>query len=149
MHGKVPSQFFSTSEKQEIQRAIARAERKTSGEIRVHLVRDFPKGVDPLQAGKDIFEKLGMTATEERSGILFLLELKHHQLVILGDKGIHEKVTESFWREIRDTVLEGFSQQDFSGGIVRGIERCGEKLQEYFPSNREDVNELSDEITQQ
>jgi uncharacterized membrane protein len=102
-----------------------------------------------MEEGKRIFEKLGMIQTAERNGILFLLELKNHQLVILGDQGIHEKVPENFWQEIRDLVLQGFQQEDFSGGLARGIQRCGENLKKYFPYRKDDRNELSDEITSQ
>jgi uncharacterized membrane protein len=148
VHGKNPSRFFSDQEKQAIQGAIARAERNTSGEIRVHLVPSFPKGADPLELGKNVFEKLRMTATAERNGILFLLELKGHHLVVLGDRGIHEKVHGEFWQEIRDVVLEKFQQGDFSGGLIKGVERCGEKLKNYFPYRAGDINELSDDLSE-
>jgi uncharacterized membrane protein len=149
MSGKNPARFFSRQDKAAIQQAIAEAEQHTSGEIRVHLVSQFAEGLDPLEEGRKIFEHLGMTATAGRNGILFLLELKQQQLVILGDRGIHEKVPENFWQEIRDVVLQGFQQKDFAGGLIRGIERCGEKLKTHFPHRKGDLNELSDEITEQ
>jgi uncharacterized membrane protein len=102
-----------------------------------------------MEQGKNIFEKLRMTATAERNGILFLLELKGHHLVILGDRGIDEKVPQDFWNEIRDAVLEGFQRRDFSGGLARGIERCGEKLKAFFPCRPGDLNELSNQPTQE
>lgn len=148
MHGKTPSRFFSEEEKREIQDAITRAERNTSGEIRVHLMKRFPQGADPIEVGKTLFEKLGMTATAERNGILFLLELTGRHLVILGDQGIHEKVGAEFWDHIRDGAVEKFQREDFSGGLAHAIERCGEKLKTYFPYRKDDVNELSDQITQ-
>ena len=148
MSEKHPAKFFSERDKKFLQEAIARAEENTSGEICVHLVREFTQGEDPMEEGKKIFERLGMTVTAERNGILFLLELNGQRLVILGDQGIHEKVPENFWQEIRDVVLQGFRQGDFSGGLVRGIERCGEKLKAHFPHRRDDRNELSDEVTQ-
>ncbi|HXV18678.1 MAG TPA: TPM domain-containing protein, partial [Candidatus Omnitrophota bacterium] len=76
--------------KDQIAQAIARAETRTRGEIRVHLKRRC--GGDILaQAIKD-FEKLGMHRTKDRSGVLIFIALESHAFAILGDKGIHEKV---------------------------------------------------------
>ncbi|MDX1386823.1 MAG: TPM domain-containing protein [bacterium] len=147
MHGTSPSSFFSKEEREEIRQAIAAAEQKTSGEVRVHLVHHFKKGKDPLEAGKEIFEAIGMTATAQRNGVLFLLELKHHQLVILGDQGIHERVPENFWEEIRDEVLQYFKKGDFSHGLSAGIRLAGEQLKEFFPLTSADENELPDELS--
>lgn len=147
MHGKAPRFFFSKEEKSQIEKAIQKAEQNTSGEIRLHLLRSFPQASDPIEEGKKIFESLGMTATQERNGILFLLELTHQHFVILGDKGIHEKVEANFWDEIRDLVISNFKEKKFAEGLSQGIELCGEKLKVYFPRQEDDVNELSDEIS--
>ncbi len=147
MHGKAPIFFFSKEEKKQISEAIQKAESHTSGEIRLHLLRSFKDGSDPLTEGKHLFETLGMTQTQERNGILFLLELTHHHFVILGDKGIHEKVESHFWDEIRDLVITHFKEEKFAEGLSKGIELCGEKLKAHFPRKDDDVNELSDEIS--
>lgn len=142
MHGSIPSTFFSKEESQAIEEAITEAEKNTSGEIRVHLVRSFKKGEVPLEAGKRIFERLGMTKTEARNGVLFLLELKHQHFVILGDRGINELVEENFWESIKEKVLSQFRKGEFAQGLVKGILHCGEKLKEFFPYHEEDRNEL-------
>lgn len=145
MHWNLPHRFFSEAEQSRLAAAIREAESQTSGEVRIHLIRSA-RG-DLLEVGKRIFEKLGMTRTAERNGILFLLELKHHRLAILGDKGIHEKVPQDFWGNIRDIVLEEFHQERFAEGLTKGVLRCGEQLKIYFPSRAGDRNELSDQIT--
>lgn len=147
MHGKNPALFFSEEEQEEIRRAIAWSEKNTSGEIRVHLVHHFKKGVDPLEAGRKIFEDMEMTHTAQRNGVLFLLELKHRYFVILGDKGIDEKVPSHFWEEIRDKVVEHFKKEEFSQGLAEGIKMAGEKLKEFFPIQAGDMNELPDELS--
>lgn len=147
MHGMRPSGFFSREEKMKIREAIAQAEKRTSGEIRVHLLRRFSKDSDPLEEGKKIFEKLGMTRTELRNGILFILAVGDRRFVVLGDKGIDTRVPDDFWGAIRDTVLAGFRQGDYAGGLVNGILKCGEKLKAHFPRETGDINELPDEIS--
>ncbi len=137
--------FFSKDEQAKIVRAIQEAEKNTSGEVRVHLVKQL-KG-DGLQEGKKIFEKIGMTRTKQRNGILFLLGLQDHRFVLLGDQGIHEKVSEDFWERVRDVVLVHFQTSRFTEGLVDGIRSCGEQLKKYFPYQKSDQNELSDEIS--
>ena len=137
--------FFSNEEKEKIILGIQTAEKNTSGEIRVHLVKHL-KG-DILEEGKKIFEQLGMTKTAERNGILFLLSLKDHQFAILGDQGIHDKVHAEFWQTIRNELEGYFKQGLFSAGLVAGIVKCGEELKRYFPCQAGDKNELPDSIS--
>ena len=140
-----PKKFFSDGEKRILVEAIRRAESKTSGEIRLHLAQSSQ---DPFQEATKIFEGLGMTETRERNGILFFLSLKEKALVILGDRGIHEKVGEGFWNELKDKALESFSQGRFVEGLQQGIELAGARLVEHFPLSADDKNELPNEITQ-
>ncbi len=145
MHGSIPRTFFSKEEASRISEAIRQAEQGTSGEIRVHLARRL-RG-DILEESKVLFERLGMTQTKGRNGVLFVLELKQHKFAVLGDKGIDEKVSADFWREIRDIVLEHFRERRFATGLSEGIRRCGEQLRQYFPLEPGDRNELSDKIS--
>ena len=75
--------------------AIQAAERLTSGEIRVHVQ---PRcGEDPLQDAIRVFERLGMTRTATRNGVLIFLAVRHHQFAVIGDTAIHAAVGEDFW----------------------------------------------------
>ncbi len=140
-----PEKFFNEEEKSQLLQAIEKAEKLTSGEIRVHLAHRS-RGT-PSDEAKSVFEKLKMTQTKERNGILFYLSLQDRQFVILGDQGIHQKVKDSFWQEIRDKVIQNFKDENFIEGLILGIHQCGEELALYFPRNKEDKNELSNEIS--
>lgn len=141
-----PETFFSEKEKQQLVQAIERAEKNTSGEIRVHLARACKKEV--LKEAQEIFEELGMTKTAARNGILFFLSLDDHQFAILGDQGIHEKVQEEFWNQIRDELIVHFKREQFLEGLIAGIEKCGETLSNYFPYQKDDSDELSNQISE-
>ncbi len=145
MRKENPKKFFTKEEKEKIVHAIQEAEQKTSGEIRVHLASSCKKSV--LEEATETFEKLGMTQTKVRNGILFFLSLSDHQFAILGDIGIHEKVHKEFWDHIRDTVIESFKKEEFSEGLIAGIHECGEKLKLYFPRDHTDQNELSNDVS--
>ncbi|MCB9799466.1 MAG: TPM domain-containing protein [Candidatus Omnitrophica bacterium] len=140
-----PLWFFSKKEKEQIVEAIRSAEKKTSGEIRVHLERKARP--DIFKHAAERFEKLGMVRTESRNGVLIFMGIKSKRFVILGDKGINEKVPQGFWDEIVALMGEQFRKDHFADGLCDGIEKIGEKLAFYFPYQRDDRNELSDEIS--
>lgn len=140
-----PKNFFSKEEEKILLDAIAIAESKSCGEIRVHLQKKCKD--EPMEEAKRIFEKLGMTQTQKRIGILFFLSLADHHFVVLGDTGIHEKVKDDFWHAIRNKVLEHFKNEEFIEGLKAGILKCGEKLGEHFPRDQQIKNELSNEIS--
>lgn len=125
--------------------AIARAELKTSGEVRVHIDREC-KG-DVLDRAASVFAKLGMVKTRERNGVLFYLAVKPRKFAIIGDAGIHQKVPENFWDSIREMMLAHFREGAFARGLIEGIERAGKELQAHFPWQKDDKNELPNEIS--
>ena len=137
--------FFNTKQQADIVYAIKRVELKTSGEIRVH-VEDECK-ISPVERASVVFEKLGMHKTELRNGILFYLAVNTKDFAVIGDQGIHEKVGAEFWDIIKDKAIGNFKQNKFSEGLEEAILECGRQLKAHFPINRDDVNELNDEIT--
>lgn len=139
--------MLSEFDKQSIVQAIQSAEEITSGEIRVHI--DKKGGNDPFYEAKRIFERLGMTKTKARNGVLIYLCFARKQLAILGDKGINEKVPEGFWDELYISMASAFRKQDYCLGICGAVHRVGEKLSAHFPVNEDNPNELSNEITEE
>jgi uncharacterized membrane protein len=132
-------------DKDRIKQAIQKAERRTSGEIRVSLARPF--WGDVRRAAENAFERLGMTATRQRNAVLFFIAPARHEFVVLGDCGIHEKVGQDFWNGIALTLSDRFKHGDFTGGIVAGVEAVGDGLAEHFPYCPEtDINELPDDV---
>ena len=137
--------FFSKEEKQQITNAIAEAELNTSGEIRLHMEGNCK--IDVLDRAAYIFEKLEMHKTTQRNGVLFYLAVYDHQFAILGDAGINKVVPDNFWDEIKETMLAMFKDEKFAEGLSKGILMAGEQLKANFQFLKDDVNELSDEIS--
>ncbi|HLK68654.1 MAG TPA: TPM domain-containing protein [Bryobacteraceae bacterium] len=132
-------------DKERIKRSIQRAERRTSGEIRVSVSPLF--WGDVRKVAEKAFQRLGMTATKDRNAVLFFVVPARRAFVVLGDSGIHEKVGQDFWHHIADTVSGKFKQGDFTGGLVAGIEAVGEDLAKHFPGDTgSDTNELPDDV---
>lgn len=138
-------EFLSHEDEQDIVEAIRIAEKHTSGEIRVHL--ESSTDDDPLTHAADIFHQLGMDNTEARNGVLIYIAVEAHRFVIYGDKGIYEKVPHDFWDITRDQMQEYFKKRMFKQGIISGVLSAGEQLQKYFPWEKDDINELPDELS--
>jgi len=136
---------FSEGDKIQIKNAIRAAELNTSGEIRVHIEKHCKEEV--LDRAAYIFEKLEMHKTELRNGVLFYLAIEDRKFAILGDAGINQKVPENFWEEIKKEMLDQFKEGKFTSGLSEGIMEAGKQLKAHFPYQKDDVNELSDEIS--
>jgi len=136
--------IFTDENRKKVRDAIAQAESVTSGEIRV-FVDDRCKGSE-LDHAATVFEKLGMHKTEARNGILFYLSVQDRKFAIIGDAGIHAKVHDAFWQEVRDGMLEEFKRGDLIHGLELGIRQAGNAMSTYFPRAGDDRNELPDTI---
>jgi len=138
--------FFSKLDSDRIVGAIADAEKRSSGEIRVHVTRRKPSNLE--ERARRRFELLGMTRTAERNGVLIYIAPKLRRFQILGDSGIHEKCGDDFWKETAAAMEERFRRGDFTEGLVHGIGKVGEVLAAHFPRKADGVNELPDEVTE-
>jgi len=137
--------FFKPEEQKVIANAIQKAERCTSGEVRVY-VESRCSYMDALDRAIELFAKMGMQATAERNAVLVYVALKDHQLAIFGDEGIHKKVGSDYWNTEVIKMLRDFNREDYVQGIAGCVEDIGQALQTYFPYTEKDQNELSDEI---
>ena len=137
--------FLSDEDEKRILEAIATAEKNTSGEIRIHLHRQG-KG-DTYKNAVRTFKKLGMDQTALRNGVLIYIDIDKKEFAIIGDKGIHEKTGENFWKTIARILHEYFSQGKYTEGIIQAVLETGEQLKKHFPYQADDKNELPDEIS--
>ncbi len=130
---------------EKIKRAIQEAEHRTSGEIRVSIASFFWGNIE--KAADKAFARMGMTATKEHNGVLFFVVPARRKFVVLGDRGIHARVGQEFWRRVAEAVSEKFRTGDFTGGLIRGIEEVGEQLAAHFPYDAAtDKDELPDDV---
>ncbi len=145
MRIKYPMFFFSKKEQERILSAIREAEKNTSGEIRVHLESKARGNI--FSHAQKVFHKIGMTHTEQRNGVLVFLAIQDKQFAVLGDTGINEKVPEGFWNDVAEIMRIHFKRGQFAEGISEAVLRIGLKLKEYFPYQKHDKNEISDNIS--
>jgi uncharacterized membrane protein len=139
-----PRRFLSEAETAAIHAAIREAEQGTSAEVKVVLARHCWGSVK--RKARRIFGELGLDRTEQRNCVLLLLVVSNREFLIYGDQGIHEKVGQRFWDDVGRQMLDSFRREEFGDGICQGVRRVGEKLAEHFPHQRDDVDEVSNEI---
>lgn len=140
----MPREAFTPEDLASIEQEIARAEKLTSGEIRVFI--DTHCKEDVLDHAAFVFKELQMHKTSLRNGVLIYIALKDHKFAILGDVGINQKVPADFWDSIRDEMRDLLKSEKHTEALIRGIRRAGEELSAHFPFQQGDSNELSNEI---
>jgi uncharacterized membrane protein len=137
--------LFTDTEQEEIRKAIERAEKNTSGEIRISAEKHCKE--DPLDRAANYFHKIGMDKTALRNGVLIYIATEDHKFAIIGDAGINKVIPEGFWDSTKEAMLNHFKSGDLIQGLTTGIQMAGEKLQQFFPCADDDKNELSDDIS--
>ena len=138
-------EFLTAEEEQEIVAAIGKAEKNTSGEIRVHIEKET--SIAAIDRAVEVFQQLNMENTQERNGVIIYVAVKSHKFAIYGDKGINEKVNDDFWNCTKDTMANHFKDGNFKQGLIDGILHAGEQLKKYFPYQDNDTDELTNEIS--
>ena len=137
--------FLTQEEEREIISAIRIAEKNTSGEIRVHIEVSSDKEHD--ERALEVFHLLKMNNTKDENAVLIYVAVKDKKFVIYGDKGINKVVPLNFWDTTKNVIQSHFVKGNFKQGIVDGILKAGKELQEHFPWQIDDEDELSNEIS--
>jgi putative membrane protein len=98
------------------------------------------------EAAQANFLTHGIHLTRERTGILIYISLLEHQVEILADQGIHQKLGAAFWDQMAQKIAQGIAQGKADESLIAVIESMGQKLAEFFPRRHDDTNELSDTL---
>lgn len=137
--------FLTAKEEEEIVLAIRKAERNTSGEIRVHIEKS--SHISHYNRTLEVFRMLKMFNTKQQNAVLIYVAVDDHKFVIYGDKGIDAVVSENFWDATKNIIQNNFKKGDFKQGIVDGVLKVGEELKAHFPWSSDDIDELPNEIS--
>lgn len=137
--------FIPPAGQRQIADAITAAERHTTGEICVHVTPRCRGNV--MKRATKTFNRLHLYTTKRRNAVLIFVAYEDRKFAILGDTAIHNAVPEGFW----DGEVEELGRYLKAGRPVDGlceiIARIGDRLSQYFPGERDDENELSNEVT--
>ncbi len=131
-------------EEARIVQAIEDAERHTSGQIRVSIANHV--WGDVRKAAHRTFERLGMTRTADRNGVLVFVVPSQRRFAIVGDRGIHEKVGQQFWERVSAAMSETIRASDLTDGIVHAVREAGAQLAAHFPHRAGTGDTLPDTV---
>ena len=99
-----------------------------------------------MRRAKQAFYEYRISHTKGGTGVLIFISLFERMVVILGDRAISSKFKEEDFEEVKSTILSEFRKGNYTEGLVKGIERLGEKLAEHFPIQEGDENELPNQL---
>ncbi len=125
--------------------AIQTAEDHSTGEIRIHI--DSNTEGRNAEIAFEVFRRLCKDQTAEKNAVLFHVNFEQQYLTIIGDEGIHAKVSQTFWDRMHDRLTQEFSKQNYHEGLRNAVLQTGLELKKYFPISGENPNELPNEIT--
>lgn len=123
---------------------IAAAEQLTSAELRVVITRSSWFGLK--NKAHKLFRKYGLHETAQRNAVMILVDTRSRELLIYGDDGVHQRVDETFWSDVRDAMLEELRAGMLAGALATGIRLVGEKLAMLFPAGSNDRNEITNDV---
>ena len=137
--------FIPSDGQRRIADAITAAERHTTGGICVHVTPRCRGNV--VKRATRTFDRLHLYTTKRRNAVLIFIAYEDRKFAILGDTAINDAVPQGFW----DGEVEELGRYLKAGRPVDGlcdiIARIGERLSEFFPGERDDENELSNEVS--
>jgi putative membrane protein len=92
------------------------------------------------------FMAQGLHHTRDETGILIFISLFERRVHVLADRGINNVVTTKTWDGIVQTVTDGIRRGEACHALCMAIESCGQVLEEHFPVQADDTDELSNLI---
>jgi uncharacterized membrane protein len=128
-----PREFLNQLQHDEIVEAIRRAEKHTSGEIRVYISRHHPE--DALNAAQKHFSQMGLDRLKDRNGVLIYVAPLARKFAVIGDSAVHQQCGDEFWRMLTEEMSGHFKQNNFTAGLIHAIGKAGELLARHFPKN--------------
>ena len=138
--------FLSTSECADINRAIKRAERVTSGEIKPVVVQSSKEYESvEARAGMEFFVE-GLSNLKGSTGFLIMISLDEKRIVIRAGEEINKKILQEKLEAIVEIIGRSITARQPVRGICSAINIAGDLLAEHFPVGKDDKNEVSDEI---
>jgi putative membrane protein len=86
--------------------------------------------------------------TEARTGVLLFVSLAERYAEAVADAGIDRRVDQSAWDGIVRTLVEHAADDRLADGFVAAVGTVGALLEQHFPVDELDVNELDDHVVE-
>lgn len=105
-----------------------------------------PKAVQ-MRAVRDrslrCFAESGVFNTQSHSGVLVFISYMERQVRIIADTGIAERISHGMWNSISDEIASLIAEGKAEEAFITASRRCGTLLAQFFPSESDNPDELS------
>ncbi|HEX5544130.1 MAG TPA: hypothetical protein VFX10_01470 [Nitrospira sp.] len=96
------------------------------------------------------FAQHAVSQTRERTGVLIMVSLLEHQIYVLPDQPLFQRVPMDRWSLVVEAAVNRLKAGDIVGGLCQSIQTCGVLLAEICPGRSDDnPDELSNELIQE
>jgi hypothetical protein len=145
VHSRFPKRSM-----QAITAAIRESEKLHMGELRFVVEaglewEDLLSGINSRERALQIFSNLRIWDTEHNSGVLIYLLLADRNVEIIADRGINARVKQAEWVSICQDMESKFRTDDFEQGVRLGVTAITGLLQQHFPAQEHNPNDLPDQ----
>lgn len=127
--------------------AITAAEQGHRGEVRVHVEQRRPRGAEPTDRARELFESLGMYRTREDTAVLLYVSFDDGRSAVHAGRGVKDAATPEFWQAVGEEVERGFTLGEPLAGLCAALEQIADLLRQAAPGEDVAGNELPDLLT--
>jgi putative membrane protein len=108
-----------------------------------------PKEIDEEveEAAVVSFFREGLYQTREQTGVLIFISVFEHEVWVLADRGINQKVEKEKWNEIVQMIVTGIKEGRQAEAICEAVKQAGDLLRVHFPRKTDDRDELKNIIS--
>jgi uncharacterized membrane protein len=130
-----------------IEAAILDTEQQHAGELRfaVEGALDLPellRGMTARERALEVFGNLRVWDTEYNNGVLIYLLLADHDVEIIADRGIHQRIVAGEWENVCRAMEALLRQGQYEAAVLQGVALVGTLLQQHYPAAGKQRNEL-------
>jgi uncharacterized membrane protein len=132
-----------------IETAIRESEKLHMGELRFVVEsslewQDLFAGLTSRERALQVFSQLRIWDTEQNSGVLIYLLLADRRIEIVADRGINSRVDKVKWINICQDIESQLRLGNFESGVLLGVSEITDLLQQNFPAQAHNPNDLPD-----
>jgi len=85
-----------------------------------------------MERARREFLKVGLHRHDRSNGALILVAPNARQFAVIGDRALHERVGDAFWKDVVRESQPYFARGDVVDGVVFALGRIGDALHGHF-----------------
>ena len=113
------------------------------------LLSILPKSYKQYKASQNAqeqFYNLGLNRTKTKQGVMFFVSFDEKYVEIISDTTISSKIENTYWQKVVDEFIKDVKKKELSNGYLKAIDSCSGILIKEFPIQKNDKNELPNDV---